>query len=159
MVVGAAVSISAHKELIQGKLKKQIGSPYSLAVVASAQLMGKWANQYGYSEPIPHIIDRGHRNCGEAELQFQIQRADEPSRIKWHLGPLTAEDDTKAIPLQAADLVAYEAWKFMHQGGNEANRNLEQFRYPFRRLFTNNLHPRIRIFDREVLQDYVNRFG
>src|SRR5437879_6371366 len=131
MGVGAAVSLAAYEAtFLDQTLRRRVGTPYCLCVTACIALVGKWARMYSHNEQVGYVIDRGHANAREALLAYQDLLKDKTATEKYRVGPLAFDDDLVAVPLQAADLVAYEAMRHLE------NRQLDQasMRYPFKQL-------------------------
>jgi len=149
MAVGAVVSLPDYDAVFNEEaMRRRVGTPYSLCIQACIARVGTWARLYSHNERIAYVLDRGHANAGDAWLSYKHCAADEATAEKHRVGPLVFEDDRVAIPLQAADLVAYEAMRYQ-EGQPLSEKSL---RYPFKQLFLN-MQVKIRIFDHQVLTE------
>jgi hypothetical protein len=158
MGFGCVVVLEPYHRLIVGKAKENIGSPYALAASGCFWCVGKWARRYKHLEPIAHVFDKGHRNAGEALAVYTKHYADEKFRTGWKLGPIVFDSDDHLIPLQAANLFAYESLRRCSASAIEAmtkNRPLteERLRYPIKRLLSERIPLMVRLLDEETLTE------
>jgi hypothetical protein len=123
--VACAIPLVAYDEIVPpGKIRNKIGSAYALCAAHCFIYSGKWAVQCGYTDPIEYVFDAGHPNRGEFNDAHQ-RVWDARQRQQFLVGGLNFSDEQQVLPLQAADLVAYEMAQFL--SGHEC-------RYPMREI-------------------------
>lgn len=110
--IGVVIPISDYNEVIcTDEYRNVCGSPYSLAVLACITLVGKWAESYSYKESVYCAFeDRvGHK----FEILDGYDKAKQNPEIinRLHLDGIVFCNKKKFLPLQAADMFAYEVWK------------------------------------------------
>ena len=144
---GCAVHVKAFRELFKGKERAAIGSPYALCALGCNLLVGEWAERNFQIEPVAFFYDIGNKNSGEVTDTFRAEKND-PSNLAFRLGSLTFVDDKAMVPLQAADLAAYEFWKWLdeHYAGKTRHG-----RFPLQEIIK--IPWKIREFDEEVLTE------
>lgn len=142
---GCAIHVREFEAMFTGKERAEIGSPYTLCCISCAEYVGAWAKDNCQIEPVGYFFDSGHRYAGEA-FHALIAEKNNPENIEYRIGPITFDSDTKLIPLQAADLAAYEFWKWLdeHYAGKKRHG-----RYPLQEIIR--IPWKIREFDRDVL--------
>jgi hypothetical protein len=106
-----AVNLAAYDEFITEWRREGFGSPYNFCVKLCLSLISFWAQKYERKEPIAFVIEHGAGYNGELTASFNGIFANEQMRQYLRLGSLTFVDKKMALPLQAADLLAYEVWK------------------------------------------------
>jgi hypothetical protein len=106
-----AVNIADYEETITEWRRKTFGSPYNFCVKLCLGFISIWAQHFNRTEPIAYIIEHGAGYNHEINRSFSEIFANEAMRKYLRLGTLTFADKKAALPLQAADLFAYEVWK------------------------------------------------
>lgn len=144
---GCAVHLKAFEQLFKGKERAAIGSPYALCALGCNLQVGEWAAENHQTEPIAFFYDSGHKNSGEVTERFLAEKND-PENTAFRLGSLTFADDGAMVPLQAADLAAYELWKWLDE---HYARKLRHGRFPLQEIIK--IPWKIREFDEEVLSE------
>jgi hypothetical protein len=145
-----AVHLEAFKEVFKGNERNAIGSPYNLCALSCNLKVGEWAKKNYQIEPIALFYDTGNRNSGEVSKTFHEHKTDS-NNSPYRLGSLTLADDQATVPLQAADITAYELWKWLDEHYAEKTRH---GRYPLREIFK--IPWTIREFDMGVLTELRN---
>jgi hypothetical protein len=158
MGFGCVVVSEAYDRLIAGEAKNKIGSPYALAAAGCFWCVGNWARRYKHPDPIAHFFDGGHRNAGEALAVHTKHLADEQFRKGWKLGPISFDTDDRLIPLQAADLFAYESLRRCSASAIKAMSEdkpltQENLRYPIRKLLSGRIPLMVRLLDEQTLTE------
>lgn len=165
MGFGSVVHLEPYSRLITGDVKRHIGSAYALCIAGCFWGVGRWARMYNHDEPIAYIFDQGHKNAGDALLCHQKHSNVEEFRVGWRLGSITFDSDERVIPLQAADLFAYESLRRCTERAvllMSRNQRLtgENIRYPIRELLSN-MKLQVRFFDEDTLiqlrDNYLHR--
>lgn len=107
--IAACVVLPDYDELITGKYRQMLLSPYAFAARCCFEMIGEWSRRHGLQEPVECVFEAGARKGGEVGDLFSRLRA------KNNLGSLTfdAKKDPlkETVQLQAADILAYEIRK------------------------------------------------
>ncbi|MGA9996251.1 MAG: DUF3800 domain-containing protein [Pyrinomonadaceae bacterium] len=109
--VYTSVDILAYEELMTGWRRTKNGSPYNFCVTACIGQIGLLWSYFKREEPIAYVIEHGAGYNHEVSEAFRLTFVDEQRRHMFRLGSLTFETKDRAVQLQAADMLAYEAWK------------------------------------------------
>jgi hypothetical protein len=111
--VACAVPVVDYDEIVKpGKIRNKIGSAYTLCAAQCFRYGGKWATKRGYTEPVEYVFDAGHKNKGEfGEAHQKFWNGED--RQRFLLGGLSFRDDQQVLPLQSADLLAYEMTQYL----------------------------------------------
>lgn len=141
----SVVHVREFEEVFAGVLRSEIGSPYNLCCLTCAVQIGEWAKANYQIEPIGYFFDSGHKNAREV-FDTLIAQKNDPTLTEYRIGPITFESDTVLVPLQAADLAAYEIWKWLDEHFAAKKRH---GRYPLQEIIK--VPWKIREFDREIL--------
>jgi hypothetical protein len=110
----AVVHIKEFESVITGIGRTSIGLPYRLGCTSCYLEVGEWAKRNYQIEPIDFIFDAGHRDRQEARQSFRESKQN-PEFIEYRLGSITFANDKVHIPIQAADIAAYELWKWLDE--------------------------------------------
>jgi hypothetical protein len=152
--VASAVSMDDYNRLIPpGGLRNHVGSAYTLCVQGALWCAGKWAQRTGRLDEISYVLDSGHRNGEEAREAHEKTRSNERTVTEYRVGQLAFDTDDRAVALQAADLVAYETWKYLTNKSEQPDREV---RYPFEQLLK--LPYENRLFDRQPLEEMRDHY-
>lgn len=89
------------------ELRKRFSKPYALCTMRCIIPLSEWATEQGYRDPINYVFDRGDEGRGQVLNAFRLSDHD-----RYLLGTCQFEDKKKFVPLQAADVLAYEVYKF-----------------------------------------------
>jgi len=89
------------------ELRKRFAKPYALCTMRCIITLSEWASEEGYREPIDYVFDRGDEGKGQVLDAFRVS-----DRDKYLLGSCRFEDKKKFVPLQAANVLAYEVYRF-----------------------------------------------
>lgn len=147
----AVVHARDFREVFKGKDRAEIGSVYKLCCLACFTEIGEWAKKNYQIEPVAHFFDVGNKNAGEVLKTYQEVKSD-PKRLDYRLGAIAFESDAVVVPLQAADLAAYELWKWLDEHYAKKTRH---GRYPLQEIVK--LPWSIREFDKAILQEMLDR--
>jgi len=109
--VFCAVNLAAYDEFITEWRRDNFGSPYNFCLKMCLSQVTFWAQRFERKEPIAYIIEHGAGYNHEINKSFRETFANEKMRKFFRLGSLTFDDKKRALPLQAADILAYEVWK------------------------------------------------
>jgi hypothetical protein len=103
-----------YEEVLLDHQKKVVRSPWIFLALLSMSAVRICAEQLNYSEPIPLLFDRGDRYSGEFKQAYDFWFDHEGDNFikQFSLGSLTFADRCERNPLQAADVFAYETWRY-----------------------------------------------
>jgi hypothetical protein len=107
--VGSAVIKKDYEELLPSAIKEFYGGMYGWCAHDCVIAVSRWCDRAQYHEPIDWVFERGTAGSREIELFFQLCSENTSfTRIAPNGWSFKGKD---VIPLQAADLVAYEMFK------------------------------------------------
>lgn len=117
VLYGVAVAISAkdYESEFPEELKKFLRNPYYLAVYSCLSQALNYHMKNHADEEIAFVWDEKSKVAAEMQRIYVAYKAADFIPRPELLGSLTFADDKKFVPLQAADLLAYEYRKF-HEG-------------------------------------------
>ena len=143
---------SDYDEAIPAAHREEIGRPYHICASICMKSLGQWAEKHGHQEPITYVFEKGAEHSGDVLEAHTKALKDPKMRSKFRLGELRFADKREAIPLQAADILAYEVWK---DTCNKASGSPRSERWPLHRLSGSVIA--IMQADKQSLLDLVNR--
>jgi hypothetical protein len=136
-----------------------IRSPWVWLAISVASAVGSWARMSGHSEPIAFFFDRGDKYSGEFKNAYDFLLKDQSELFKqivanFQLGPLVLGDRCREVPLQAADVFAYETWRYRSSALKKPDAVMRRsFQY-----LTKSPHFS-QFIDREWLSQVIDRVG
>jgi hypothetical protein len=105
-----SVSKRAYEEVIG---ETEIG-PYGFCVWEWMKEAERWMDRYGVHEPIAYVFEGGSGCGGQILDNFQWMTKKRPDlKNRYRIGSQTFASKKNVLPLQAADVFAYEAWKHL----------------------------------------------
>ena len=128
-----AIPTGLYNEILYPLLPKSRTSPYYSAFVAMVTALSGFYRWQGSDELVDFIFDqqdgmetKGARMYGSIRKLFP----------NWRLGRIGFQDDKKVLPLQAADLIAWQTRRFMcaKEGTRPEFRRLHSKRPQFRKI-------------------------
>jgi hypothetical protein len=103
--------------IVNGKLRGKFGdNHYAFAVRVITVMVDKWRQKQGHKEPVQYVFDRLSKGKGDIEAIFNILLnggADALRRYGVFRGGWSFEDKAKVVQLQAADIWAWENYRYM----------------------------------------------
>jgi hypothetical protein len=145
----SVVHCKEFERIFTGPERIDVGSPYNLSCTASYLQIGEWARNNFQVEPVAYFFDAGHKDAPGVARTF-LETKNNPGNVEHRLGSLTFEHDNVLVPLQAADLAAYELWRWLDE--HFLNKTLHG-RFPMEQL--NRIKWKIREFDKGVLEEML----
>lgn len=97
-------------ETLTEEQKAVLGSPHVYAAVNCMKAIGFWTAQNIINYPIAYVFERGSAHEKELNRLFNEGLLDVDHSF-FRLGSLTHKDKRESVPLQAADILAYETLK------------------------------------------------
>lgn len=117
--VAVAVEKTAYDEAVPDDLRVRLGANhYTFAIRHCFGAINKWRKKYGYTKPIQYVFDRlpkGKGTLGEIHSLFNtILSGGENGLKEYGVYPdgLSFQDKACVVPLQAADIWAYENFRY-----------------------------------------------
>jgi hypothetical protein len=114
---GAIITRRHYEALVPEQLRADMGVPYTFLGRYCIARVGVWAQDHSPDEPVDLVFERGQPQTA-LRIQHGILGANQRTRREYKLGRLSFADkyvrdrpEESALPLQAADLVAYELVK------------------------------------------------
>lgn len=130
----STVHLEDYRQLVPANLRQRIGSPIALAMKGVLLNVDVWARDFSQIEPVGFLIDSGMKGRGEIAALLRRVRKHEKLSRELHIGAL-AEDLVERRPeLQAADLHAYESYRFVTDQVINANKAGRGIRRPLNRI-------------------------
>lgn len=143
------VHIDELESILAGPERSKFGSAYNLCCLSCAVQIGEWAKANHQIEPVGYFFDAGHKNASEA-LGTLLGQKNDPELTEYRIGPITFDSDDVLVPIQAADLAAYEIWRWLDEHFAAKPRH---GRYPLQELIK--VPWRIREFGQDVLLELL----
>jgi Protein of unknown function (DUF3800) len=147
--VAAVVHVREFQKVFGASDAPDIGSAYTLCCTACHLEAGEWAKSKSHIEPISYHFDAGHQDASEAKKTF-LDIKDVPENVVYRMGSINFEHDSASIPIQAADIAAYELWRWLDEHFADRTRH---GRFPLAEIIKTPW--KIREFDREILEQIV----
>lgn len=109
--VGIAVPTESFNRVMSEKAKRISGGPYGLAATACFLRVANLVKSLSSEAWVAYIFESGTRGAGEVLKVFQENERDESQKHELRLLSLRFENKRQFVPLQAADIVAYETYR------------------------------------------------
>jgi len=100
-----------YAEVIEMKPHLHFSSPYVLAMVGTLHLVKKWLKDNNVNETVSYFLEYG--SGFENETHSVVNQAEEVKEAFYNMKSLTFAKKSDILPLQAADILAYESYKHM----------------------------------------------
>ncbi|HEV2202690.1 MAG TPA: DUF3800 domain-containing protein [Bryobacteraceae bacterium] len=115
--MAAAVVKSDYNRFVTGKLRKKLGQyPYTFAVQACLAQIEQWRVRNATDQPMEYIFDWMTKGKGEIDALFDDILE---QKLAMHFGiepqGWAFQNRKTVFPLQAADILAWEANRYMHE--------------------------------------------
>jgi len=120
--VGFSVVVvkSAYDEVIvNGKLREKLGeNHYAFVVRICTALVDRWRQRHGYRGPVQYVFDRLSKGKGDINALFEkLLMGGEIALRQYGVyeGCWSFQDKSQVLPLQAADIWAWENCRYMSE--------------------------------------------
>jgi hypothetical protein len=115
----AAVSVKDYKGTVTREAHNLFQGPYSLAFQLLIQDICK-----RYSEKVAFVMDRPNKEWGKLEAIFHSTKLE--TRLGWpeHLHSFTGGSAKDCVPIQVADVLAYETYRDLNRRLEHSARNI-----------------------------------
>lgn len=104
--VGTAIPTALYKKNVVDSVDRLLGGPYGMAAASCFLDLGDIVRPT--AESIACVFERGAEGVGEVTKSYRRLTRDKAFRQYTTLASLSFEDKRKLVPLQAADILAYE---------------------------------------------------
>jgi hypothetical protein len=114
--VGIVIPVSFYESAMSPKAKRISGGPYGHAVRCCFMDLAKIdrSNVVGHENVwIDYVFEAGVKGSGMIVKTFRESAKNENTRNQFRLHSIRFEDKRQFVPLQAADILAYELYKHM----------------------------------------------
>lgn len=110
IVLSALKTKDYEEALIDCGLTETI-SKYAICGIACMSIVHDWAERHSHTGRIPFLFDHWKGHVHSFSQSYLYARKKPGFADKFRLGGLTFEDKKEFVPLQAADIIAYEGYK------------------------------------------------
>lgn len=110
--IGQAIKVKAFQEVMPRAIKETFGGAYGWAVQHCAVVLGRWATEHNHW--ITYIFESGANGRDEVDKALKSLYKDPRDRERYRIldwGFADKRGPSALIGLQAADFIAYEAYK------------------------------------------------
>jgi hypothetical protein len=153
--VGTALIKADFETVMPDSIKKWFGGAYGWCAHECIVHVSKWADRCDHADPIDWVFEAGTRGEGRIAEMFAQLRANPAWCAKYRIGNL-AFSDKNTVPLQSADVLAYEVFKQVE------NQILDQGNRPVRRslqyLHRQDEGPYLKYWDETRLRDWLSKW-
>jgi len=123
--VGSAVIKADFDEIIPTRMQEHVGGHYGWCVTEALVLANHWAQTAKHRDPIDWVFEAGTNGSSKVNEMFNRLFAITEARTRLRINGWSFRDKT-TLPLQAADVVAYETYKFVQ------NQVVDRGKFPVR---------------------------
>lgn len=141
LVLSVGISWPMHSKavgpLADQRFNKYKSTPYHFLFSSVVSRLVEHKHGMGKKDRIAFFFDRQDEFKGTAEKNYHAMKHDPRGAYSSRMGVLSFldKDDPEAIPLQIADLVAYESYKFLTDSSTVINGQKVASRWQGRKLF------------------------
>lgn len=130
--VGVLIPLATYHQYLTGQARKLSGGPYGLAGLTLFREASDLVGPMVPNAEIAYVYEIGDEGHGQFDKIFNDNYRDVAQRAKYRLLSLRFEDKRRYLPLQAADILAYEMYRDFERYIGEVKRNR---RYPLQVLW------------------------
>jgi hypothetical protein len=109
--VGMVIPTRAFEVAFAAGSRAFVGGPYGLAAMQCAMALGQVMRLSGIKASIHYVFESGAEGYGQVAQAFQTLLDDAGSREYFRVRSLAFQNKLETVPLQAADILAYELYK------------------------------------------------
>jgi hypothetical protein len=110
--VGSAVIKADFDEVIPKRMREHAGGHFGWCVTETLALANRWAQNRKHADPIDWVFEAGTKGQPKVNEMFNRLYAIPEARKRLRINSWSFRDKS-LLPLQAADVVAYETYKFV----------------------------------------------
>jgi len=105
----SAAVVTADYDRLSIDEQSRLVDPYTVCAFWCIRDVGGWLAELGRDDRVAHVFERGIR--GAPRISEAFGRASDVALHEYRFGTLHFADKRSLVPLQAADILAYEVWK------------------------------------------------
>lgn len=154
MAVGTMAIKEEFEKFIPDDIKDNIGGMYGFLAYSCLIGVSQWCNRPSrqHKQPIKWVFESGTKGHGQVDKIFHATYANDKLRHTSHLGEwMFRRKDT--IPLQSADLLAYECFKLIENQVLDKSEK-HPVRISMAKLLGTEKYPYLRYFDKRGLEQF-----
>lgn len=112
VAIGSAVIRETFEEIVPARIKQLFGGVYGWCAHECIVLARRWADkcQRGHVPPIEWVFESGTTGYGQVDKMLSELYSSRNQRLDWRIKGWSFQDKD-VLPLQAADVIAYEVFK------------------------------------------------
>lgn len=107
--IAAAVNLADYQSA--ASLLRDSLSPYSFCVNECLKRIRRWADERAVDSRIAYVFEQGSPFQGDVNDTMRMAMSDPGLKERYRIGSWVFSDKRDLLPLQAADVYAYECWK------------------------------------------------
>ncbi len=111
--VGTVIPANLYKQIFSAKANNFVGGPYGLAATACFMSLAEILRLIGIQGWIAYVYDIGAHGRDQVYKVFTENEQDKVNKEFLRLLSLKFENDYQFVPLQAADILAYELYRHL----------------------------------------------
>jgi Protein of unknown function (DUF3800) len=112
--VYTAVVVDDYERMITGARREHFGTPYDFCVRNCLRHISIICQEIRQPHPVAYIVERGGGKQRHLREAFDNEFNNELTQKLFRLGSLVFETKERAVPLQAADMLAYYTWNTLN---------------------------------------------
>jgi len=129
LTIGIAIELSTYEKVLS-EFRGMTISPYQFCLKGCAYTVSSIATHKKYMQPVSVVFEKGQKRNPRNLIDINWLCENENDKGKSKINKISFADKKEATPLQVADLLSYEFFRFYSVGGQEYS----QFRFPLRSL-------------------------
>jgi hypothetical protein len=111
--IGTTIPVSDYQAAFTKKAHDFVGGAYGVAAMRCFKEVADMFNLIGVHGQVAYVFEKGAKGRNQIEKAFGWLKRDPGSKARYRLLSLDFEEKRKCCPLQAADIVAYELYKYL----------------------------------------------
>ncbi len=111
--VGTVIPLADYNAIFDGPARARTGGPYGLAAFGTFLEVGQLVRPLRGDPWVAYVLESGAKGAGQLTKLFHDNEQDENSKRPLRLLSLSFQNKRDSLPLQAADIHAYELYKHL----------------------------------------------
>lgn len=159
MPLGSMVVKEDFEKFVPNELKEKTGGVYGFLAYTCLAGVTKWCNQPSrqHRQPINWVFEAGTEGSHQVNKMFDATYANEDLRKQSHLGGWSFKGKD-IVPLQSADLLAYECFKLIENQVVDKGEK-RPVRISMDKLVGDERYPYLRFWDKQWLENFATEWG
>ena len=88
-----------------------LGSPYIFCSTLAIAAANQWAETVSFDDELEFVFEKGAETASYFKRAFEAAQKNKQFAARFRLGSISYADRRRVVPLQAADILAYETYK------------------------------------------------